>query len=108
VAVPSAGDPGDRAAAVSAARWIFEVNPPRERHDIAGGNRPMDAEDGRKIKDTYRETWQTTRETGFGFPCHGADRTALSVTDEEWQRIYSEAWERGGRGGPGRCVVESD
>ena len=45
-------------------------------YDIAGGNRPMDAEDGRRIKDNYREIWQATRETGFGFPYPTADRTA--------------------------------
>jgi len=65
-------------------------------YDIAGGNRPMDAEDGRKIKDNYREIWQTTRETGFGFPYHIQDRPALSVTDEERERVFREAWERGG------------
>ncbi|GAA4702801.1 NAD(P)/FAD-dependent oxidoreductase [Pseudonocardia yuanmonensis] len=65
-------------------------------YDIAGGNRPMDAEDGRKIKDNYREIWKTTRETAFGFPYEVADRTALSVSDEERQRIFAEAWERGG------------
>jgi cation diffusion facilitator CzcD-associated flavoprotein CzcO len=65
-------------------------------YDIAGGNRPMDAEDGRKIKDNYREIWETTRQTGFGFPYHTADRPALSVTAEERERIFREAWERGG------------
>ncbi len=65
-------------------------------YDIAGGNRPMDAEDGRKIKDNYREIWQTTRETGFGFPYPTADRTAMSVSDEERRQIFEEAWERGG------------
>jgi cation diffusion facilitator CzcD-associated flavoprotein CzcO len=65
-------------------------------YDIAGGNRPMDAEDGRKIKANYRQIWQTTRETGFGFPYHTADRTAMSVSDEERQQIFAEAWERGG------------
>ena len=48
-------------------------------YDIAGRNRPMDAEDGGKIKANYREIWQTTRETGFGFPYHVANRPALPV-----------------------------
>lgn len=65
-------------------------------YDIAGGNRPMDAEDGREIKAKYRQIWQTTRETGFGFPYHTADRTAMSVSDEQRQQIFAEAWERGG------------
>jgi len=65
-------------------------------YDIAGGNRPMDAEDGRKIKERYREIWQNTRETGFGFPYHTADRSALAVSEQERRQIYQEAWERGG------------
>lgn len=65
-------------------------------YDIAGGNRPMDAEDGRKIKAEYRDIWKATRETAFGFPYDVAPRTALSVSDEERQRIFAEAWERGG------------
>ncbi|MGQ0482378.1 MAG: flavin-containing monooxygenase [Pseudonocardia sp.] len=64
--------------------------------DIAGGNRPMDAEDGKRIKSHYREIWQTTRETGFGFPYDTPGRTARSVSDQERQRIFVEAWERGG------------
>ncbi|MQA12718.1 MAG: NAD(P)-binding protein [Pseudonocardiaceae bacterium] len=65
-------------------------------YDIAAGNRPMDAEDGRKIKANYREIWQTTRETGFGFPYDAPNRTALSVSEDERQQIFAEAWERGG------------
>ncbi len=65
-------------------------------YDIAGGNRPMDAEDGRKIKANYREIWQNTRETGFGFPYDAPNRTALSVSEDERQQIFADAWERGG------------
>lgn len=65
-------------------------------YDIAGGNRPMDAEAGREIKENYTEIWAKTRETGFGFPYEIADRTALSVSAEEREQIYREAWERGG------------
>ncbi|WP_406690133.1 NAD(P)/FAD-dependent oxidoreductase [Saccharopolyspora sp. ID03-671] len=65
-------------------------------YDIAGGNRPMTEEDGRAIKDNYREIWQTTRETGFGFPYRTPERTALSVSDDERRQIYEEAWQRGG------------
>jgi cation diffusion facilitator CzcD-associated flavoprotein CzcO len=65
-------------------------------YDIAGGNRPMTAEDGEEIKANYRDIWQATRETAFGFPYEVADRTALSVSEEERQRIFAEAWELGG------------
>jgi cyclohexanone monooxygenase len=65
-------------------------------YDIAGGNRPMDAEDGRKIKANYGEIWKATRGTAFGFPYDVANRTALSVSEEERQQIFREAWARGG------------
>jgi len=65
-------------------------------YDIAGGNRPMTAEDGDRIKADYREIWRATRETAFGFPYDVADRAALSVSEQERQRIFAEAWERGG------------
>jgi cyclohexanone monooxygenase len=65
-------------------------------YDIAGRNRPMDAEDGQKIKANYRDIWQATRETAFGFPYDVAQRTALSVSEEERQQIFADAWELGG------------
>ena len=65
-------------------------------YDIAGGNRPMTAEDGDRIKADYPEIWRATRETAFGFPYDVADRAALSVSEQERQRIFAEAWERGG------------
>ncbi|MEQ3549538.1 NAD(P)/FAD-dependent oxidoreductase [Pseudonocardia nematodicida] len=65
-------------------------------YDIAGGNRPMDDEDGRRIKENYTEIWATTRETGFGFPYHTQNRSALSVSDAERRQIFTEAWETGG------------
>jgi len=65
-------------------------------YDLAGGNRPMTAEDGQKIKANYREIWQATRETAFGFPYDVESRTALSVSEQERQRIFLDAWARGG------------
>ncbi|MBW0101655.1 NAD(P)/FAD-dependent oxidoreductase [Pseudonocardia sp. KRD291] len=65
-------------------------------YDISGGNRPMSEEDAREIKDNYADIWARTRETGFGFPYDAPDRTALSVSDQERQEIFEEAWARGG------------
>jgi cyclohexanone monooxygenase len=64
-------------------------------YDLAGGNRPMDEEDGRRIKEQYREIWQRTRETAFGWPYEVADRSALVVPDDDRERIFAEAWEEG-------------
>ncbi|HLU58638.1 MAG TPA: NAD(P)/FAD-dependent oxidoreductase [Pseudonocardia sp.] len=65
-------------------------------YDIAGRNRPMSEEDAREIKAKYREIWRATRETGFGFPYEIANRSALSVSEDERRRIFADAWERGG------------
>jgi cyclohexanone monooxygenase len=65
-------------------------------YDIAGGNRAMTAEDGHRIKAGYREIWRSTRETEFGFPYGVAERTALSVTEQERRHIFEDAWARGG------------
>jgi cation diffusion facilitator CzcD-associated flavoprotein CzcO len=65
-------------------------------YDIAGGNGPLTEEYVRETKANYKEIWQTTRETSFGFPYDAPDRTALSVSEEERQRIFERAWAQGG------------
>jgi cation diffusion facilitator CzcD-associated flavoprotein CzcO len=72
---------------------VFQRTP---NYDIAGGNRPITAEDDRKIKDQYEQIWARTRETAFGFPYDAPDRTALSVPDDERQQIFEDAWAKGG------------
>jgi len=72
---------------------VFQRTP---NYDIAGGNRPITAEDDRKIKDQYQQIWARTRETAFGFPYDAPDRTALSVPDDERQQIFEDAWAKGG------------
>ena len=72
---------------------VFQRTP---NYDIAGGNRPITAEDDRKIKDDYQQIWARTRETAFGFPYDAPNRTALSVPDDERQKIFEDAWAKGG------------
>ena len=50
----------------------------------------------RETKANYKDIWQRTRETSFGFPYDAPDRPALSVHVEERQRIYETAWAQGG------------
>ena len=65
-------------------------------YDIAGRNGPLSDEYVRETKANYKNIWQTTRETSFGFPYDVADRGALSVPEEERKQIYESAWEAGG------------
>ena len=72
---------------------VFQRTP---NYDIAGGNHPVTPEFDRRIKDDYRAIWARTRETAFGFPYDVADRTALSVPDDERREIFEAAWAQGG------------
>ncbi|WP_433505530.1 flavin-containing monooxygenase [Pseudonocardia halophobica] len=65
-------------------------------YDIAGRNGPLSEEYVRETKATYNDIWQRTRETSFGFPYDAPERPALSVPEEERQRIYETAWAQGG------------
>ncbi|GAA4756471.1 flavin-containing monooxygenase [Actinomycetospora chibensis] len=72
---------------------VFQRTP---NYDIAGGNHPVTSDFDRRIKDDYPQIWARTRETAFGFPYDVADRTALSVPEDERQEIFEEAWAKGG------------
>ena len=72
---------------------VFQRTP---NYDIAGGNHPVTPDFDRQIKDDYPQIWARTRETAFGFPYDVADRTALSVPEDERQAIFEEAWAKGG------------
>jgi cation diffusion facilitator CzcD-associated flavoprotein CzcO len=65
-------------------------------YDIAGRNGSLDPEYVRDTKANYKDIWQRTRETSFGFPYDAPDRSALSVSADERQRIYEAAWAQGG------------
>ena len=65
-------------------------------YDIPGWNRPLDPEYVRETKTNYKEIWQKARESMLGLPYAVPDRSALDVTPEERQRVYEDAWARGG------------
>ena len=65
-------------------------------YDLAGQNRPLDPDYVREVKANYRAIWETARASAFGFPYGVHDRSALSVSPEERQRIYEENWDIGG------------
>lgn len=73
--------------------YVYQRTP---NYDIPGRNHPLDAEYVQAVRSSYKELWQKARESGFGFPYQAADRSALSVTESERQRIYEAAWEKGG------------
>jgi cation diffusion facilitator CzcD-associated flavoprotein CzcO len=72
---------------------VFQRTP---NYDIPGWNHPLDAEYVRKTKTNYKEIWQRMRESMLGLPYDVPEHSALDVTPEERQRVYEEAWGKGG------------
>ena len=73
--------------------WVFQRTP---NYDIAGRNGPLSPEYAAQVKADYPELWEQARQTWFGLPYQVADRSALSVSPEDRQRIYEAAWAKGG------------
>jgi cation diffusion facilitator CzcD-associated flavoprotein CzcO len=65
-------------------------------YSIPARNRPMSADEIREIKASYSEIWQKARSATNGHPFDVPTRSALSVSDEEREAIFEQAWERGG------------
>jgi cyclohexanone monooxygenase len=63
---------------------------------LAGRNGPLDAEYVRETKANYKQIWQTSRTTSFGYPYDAREQGALSVPEEERRKIYETAWATGG------------
>lgn len=91
------GSTGIQAAPVIAAEAAhLTVFQRTANYSIPARNRPMSADEIRQIKASYPEIWQKTRSGTNGHPFDVSTRGALSVSDEERNAIFEQAWERGG------------
>lgn len=75
--------------------YVFQRTP---NYAIPGRNRPLDPEFVREVKEKYDEIWEAARRSLAGFAITPPDRSAMAVSPEERQRIFEEAWEKGGFG----------
>lgn len=73
--------------------YVFQRTP---NFAIPGRNRPMDPEFLREVKAKYDEIWETARHSPAGHFMVPPDRSAMAVPPEERQKIFAEAWEKGG------------
>ena len=80
-------------AAAAAQLTVFQRTP---NYSIPARNAPLSPEFRKHVKENYAEIRRTTRESTNGHPFKIADRSALSVSPEERQALYEEAWEHGG------------
>ncbi|MDB5590332.1 NAD(P)/FAD-dependent oxidoreductase [Enterovirga sp.] len=91
------GSTGIQAAPVIAAEAAhLTVFQRTANYSIPARNRPMTPEETRAIKASYPEIWEKARAGTNGHPFDVAARSALSVSDEEREAIYEQAWARGG------------
>lgn len=63
---------------------------------IPARNRPLDQAEAAKIKAHYPEFRKKMKQMPFGFDFVSTGKSALEVNDEEREREYEAAWERGG------------
>ena len=72
----------------------FQRNP---QYSVPSGQGPITAEYRKQINDNYSKIWEDAKdESLFGFGFKETDRPTFSVSEEERERIYEQAWQRGG------------
>jgi cation diffusion facilitator CzcD-associated flavoprotein CzcO len=65
-------------------------------YSVPARNAPLTREFKTYIKENFEEIRHTTRSTTNGHPFVISNRKVFDVTDEERQKIYEAAWEKGG------------
>jgi cation diffusion facilitator CzcD-associated flavoprotein CzcO len=65
-------------------------------YSIPARNGPVTADDVELTRKNYDDIWRRARAGTNGHPFSVSTRSALSVSDDERQKIYEKAWERGG------------
>lgn len=72
---------------------VFQRSP---QYSVPSGDGPMRAEAVDALKARYDEIWVDVRESAVGFGFTESQVRAMSVSAEERQRVFQEAWDIGG------------
>ncbi|MGA8057207.1 MAG: NAD(P)/FAD-dependent oxidoreductase [Candidatus Binataceae bacterium] len=65
------------------------------QYSVPSGNGPVKKEYVKKIKANYDQIWEQVRSSFVGFGFQESDVPAMSVSEEERERVFQEAWEKG-------------
>ena len=65
------------------------------QYSVPSGNGPTTPQEVEEIKAHYPEIWQQVRGSTVAFGFEESTIPTMSVSEEERERIYQEAWERG-------------
>lgn len=72
---------------------IFQRTP---QYSMPARNYPYDQEYIRNVKENYKEIKEKMRHSFSGLPVNFLDRSALDDSPEERQKVYEDAWQKGG------------
>lgn len=72
---------------------VFQRTP---QYNVPVGNRPQSAEEIAEIKKNYDAIWEQVFNSGVAFGFEESTIPAMSVSDEERDRIFQAAWDEGG------------
>ena len=62
---------------------------------VPAGDRLVTTEDRKEINDSYEDIWRQAKSSQFAFGFEESQKPAMSVTSEERERIFEEAWQQG-------------
>ena len=65
------------------------------QYSVPSGNGPVSEEYVKKIKANYDQIWKQVRSSFVGFGFQESEVPAMSVSEEERERVFQEAWEKG-------------
>ncbi|KAI1371671.1 hypothetical protein F4677DRAFT_434804 [Hypoxylon crocopeplum] len=70
----------------------FQRNP---QFSVPAGNGPVPVEHRKHLNDTYEEVWDQAKNSLFAYGFQETTRPTFSVTPEEREQIFEEAWRQG-------------
>ncbi|KAF3035528.1 hypothetical protein E8E12_001126, partial [Didymella heteroderae] len=72
----------------------FQRNP---QYSVPSGQGPITEEYRKAINENYPKIWEDAKDNSlFGFGFQETDRQTFSVSEEEREEIYAQAWQKGG------------
>jgi cyclohexanone monooxygenase len=66
------------------------------QYSVPVGKRPVSEQELAKIKANYDEIWDQVKSSSLAFGFEESTVPAMSVSEEERNRVYEEAWRKGG------------
>ncbi|KAK3703467.1 hypothetical protein LTR37_014457 [Vermiconidia calcicola] len=66
------------------------------QYSVPSGDKEIDKEYRKDLNEKYPEIWKQAKESAFAFGFEESSRPTFSVSDEERDRIFEEAWQTGG------------